>query len=91
MTNAKPEKKVISKLNSNAVNAGDIKFNQAIDDCMAYTDDLLRPLEEVNEDIIEDWRNPNYDLNHVISLSNKMKEAIQSVLAKHKARTGDGA
>ena len=68
-----------------------VGYNQAVNDCMAYTDDLLRPLEEVNEDIIEDWRNPNYDLNHVISLSNKMKEAIQSVLAKHKARTGDGA
>ena len=86
MTNAKPEKKVISKLNSNAVNAGDIKFNQAIDDCMAYTDDLLRPLEEIEEKYKPIMEHPGIIVN---AYHLDCWNAIQSVLAKHKG-TGEG-
>ena len=62
-------------------------FNQCHDLDTAYLSQLLEPLEGVNEDIIEDFINPNYDLTHVIRLSNKMKEAIQSVIRKHRRKT----
>ena len=78
MTNARPEKKVISKLNSNAVNSGDIRFNECHDQYTAYLNDLLRPLEEAYK---KWYPNAKYDT--------ELELAIKSVLAKHKAGTGE--
>ena len=57
----------------------DHEWNQAYKECMAYTDDLLRPLEEIINKL------PERDVTWI-----EVWETIRGVLQKHKAGTGEG-
>ena len=63
--------------------------NDTITDCMAYTDELLRPLEEVYKKYkYADYKMDGRQMGKTTSF--ELWDAIQSVLAKHQAGTGEG-
>ena len=95
MTNARPEKILHRKhpvcpyYGGYNCECGADENNQAIDECMAYTDDLLSPLEEVYKKYkYADYKMDGRQMGKTTSF--ELWDAIQSVLAKHKAGTGKG-
>ena len=80
MTNARPEKdtrKGVMPYEQGLIDGS----NQRLNECMAYTDDLLRPLEE----LVKKYSDENYvGISATIILNH-----ISEVLVRHKDETGE--